>query len=146
ASRCCALGALCRTRRPWTRAAAPAGVAAAVGAGILIRETVISGSLDAGGRSLSEVARYSATGLDFLTRHERHGPESFVFLGWLTPFVAIAGFALIVRARRRGLAVALGLGALVPVLLALGTHLPLYAFIWHHFAPLRYPRVPERLM
>src|SRR5207237_6631608 len=138
ASRCCALGALCRTRRPWTRAAAPAGVAAAVGAGILIRETVISGSLDAGGRSLSEVAAYSATGLDFLTRHERHGPESFVFLGWLTPLAAIGGLVLLARARRYGLTAALGLGALLPVLLALGTHLPLYSPLWHAFPPLRY--------
>jgi hypothetical protein len=40
--------------------------------------------------------------------------------------------------------VALGLGALVPVLLAFGTNLPLYSFLWHHLPPLRYPRVPER--
>jgi hypothetical protein len=30
------------------------------------------------------------------------------------------------------------------MLLALGTHFPLYSTIWHHFPPLRYPRVPER--
>ena len=50
------------------------------------------------------------------------------------------------RARRWGLALALALGALVPVLLAFGTNLPLYSFLWHHFPPLRYPRVPERQM
>src|SRR5439155_2579333 len=38
----------------------------------------------------------------------------------------------------------LAVGAVVPVLLALGTHFPLYATVWHHFPPLRYPRVPER--
>jgi hypothetical protein len=32
------------------------------------------------------------------------------------------------------------------VLLAFGTHFPLYETLWHHFPPLRYPRVPERLM
>jgi hypothetical protein len=34
----------------------------------------------------------------------------------------------------------------VPLVLALGTHFPLYATLWHHFPPLRYPRVPERQM
>jgi hypothetical protein len=34
----------------------------------------------------------------------------------------------------------------LPVLLAFGTHLPLYSALWHHFPPLRYPRVPERQM
>src|SRR5207248_4636290 len=28
----------------------------------------------------------------------------------------------------------------------LGTRLPVYSFLWHHFPPLRFPRVPERLM
>jgi hypothetical protein len=42
--------------------------------------------------------------------------------------------------------IALGIGGAVPVLLALGTNLPLYEFLWRHFPPLRYPRVPERLM
>ena len=121
-----------------------AAVALAIGAGLLIRYTVIAGSISAGGRKLSDVSRYSATGLDFLTRHERHGPESFVFLGWLTPAAALAGLWLL--RHRRGLALVLGLGAVIPILLALGTHLPVYAFLWHHFPPLRYPRVPERLM
>ena len=40
----------------------------------------------------------------------------------------------------------LAIGALVPMLLALGTHFPLYSTLWHHFPPLRYPRVPERQM
>jgi len=141
-----ALYALCRTRRPLPLAAAGCGAVAAIAAGILIRQTTIVGSLDSGGRSLAEVAGYSATGLDFLTRHERHGPESFVFLGWATPLAALAGLALLVRARRYALAAALGIGALVPILLALGTHLPLYSPLWHALPPLRYPRVPERLM
>ncbi len=81
-----------------------------------------------------------------LTRHLRHGLESFVFLGWLTPLLAVAGLVLLWRARRFGLAAALAIGTVVPILLALGTHLPLYSAIWHHFPPLRFPRVPERQM
>src|SRR5262249_28668947 len=85
-------------------------------------------------------------GLDFVTRHVRTGLESFVFLGWLTPLLAIAGLAVLIWARRYALAVVLGIGALVPILLALGTNLPLYSTLWPHVPPLRSPRVPERLM
>jgi hypothetical protein len=138
--------ALCRSRSPWLLGGALVGVAAAVGAALLVAELNISGSISSGGRALQEVAHYSATGLDFVTRHRRHGPESFVFLGWVTPLLAAAGLILLVRARRLGLALALGIGALVPIVLALGTHFPLYAWLWHHFPPLRYPRVPERFM
>jgi hypothetical protein len=60
--------------------------------------------------------------------------------------LALAGLVALVRARRLGLALALAVGAVVPILLALGTHFPLYAWLWHHFPPLRYPRVPERFM
>jgi hypothetical protein len=135
---------VCRARDRWTLVGALAGVAAAVGAALLVSRFAISGSIASGGRSLREVSVYSADGLDFLSRHRRHGPESFVFLGWLTPLLALVGLALVVRSRRLGLALALAVGAVVPVLLALGTHFPLYATIWHHFPPLRYPRVPER--
>jgi hypothetical protein len=122
------------------------GAVLAVLAGILIRQTVIAGSIDSGGRSLAEVRVYSATGFDFLSRNTRHGVEAFVFLGWLTPLLAIAGLALLVLGRELRLAIALGVGAVVPVVLALGTHFPLYSPLWHAFPPLRYPRVPERLM
>jgi hypothetical protein len=135
---------LCRTRDPWTLAGALAGVGLAVGAALLVSRFAISGSIASGGRSLREVSAYSADGLDLVSRHRRHGPESFVFLGWLTPLLALVGLAVVLGARRFGLALALAVGALVPILLALGTHFPLYATIWHHFPPLRYPRVPER--
>jgi hypothetical protein len=138
--------ALCRARDPWRLLGALAGAACAVGAALLVSRLAISGSIASGGRSLSEVAVYSADGLDFLSRHRRHGSESFVFLGWLTPLLALVGLAALVRVRRLGLALALTVGAVVPILLALGTHFPLYATIWHHFPPLRYPRVPEREM
>jgi hypothetical protein len=141
-----ALYAVCRTTIRRDLIATGVGVVAAVAAGILIREAVIAGSIDSGGRSLREVGVYSATGLDFLTRHARHGVEAFVFLGWLTPVVAVAGLVLLVLTRELRLAVVLGIGAVVPVVLALGTHFPLYSPLWHVFPPLRYPRVPERLM
>jgi len=115
----------------------------AVAAALLVGHFSTTG-LGSGGRSLREVAHYSATGLDFVTRHDRHGLESFVFLGWLTPLLALAGLVLLLQARRFGLAAALAIGAVVPLLLALGTHFPLYSELWHHFPPLRYPRVPER--
>jgi hypothetical protein len=138
--------AVCRTRDPLLLGGALIGVLAGIGAGVLVQHVAISGSISSGGRTLREVTHYSADGLDFVTRHRRHGLESFVFLGWLTPLLALAGLALLVRARRIGLAVALAVGAIVPILLALGTHFPLYSTLWHHFAPLRYPRVPERQM
>lgn len=139
-----ALYAVCRSRDLLVLAGAALATLAAVGSGLLVGHFAVSGSIGAGGRSLREVSHYSASGLDFVTRHPRHGLESFVFLGWLTPLLALAGLALLVAARRWGLALALLLGALVPILLAFGTNLPLYSFLWHHFAPLRYPRVPER--
>jgi hypothetical protein len=138
--------AVCRSRDRWTLAGALVGAACAVGAALLVSRFAIHGSIASGGRSLREVAVYSADGLDFLNRHRRHGPESFVFLGWLTPLLAIAGLVVVVRARRYGLALALGVGAVVPVVLAFGTNFPLYDWLWHHFPPLRYPRVPERQM
>jgi hypothetical protein len=138
------LYAVCRSRDAWTLAGAVAGVALAVGAALLVSRLAISGSIASGGRSLGEVAFYSAEGLDFLSRHRRHGSESFVFVGWLTPLLALAGLVVLLRARRFGLALALAVGVVVPTLLALGTHFPLYSWLWDHFSPLRYPRVPER--
>jgi hypothetical protein len=135
------LYALLRGGRAGTVAAAVPAVAAA----LVVGHFSTSG-IGAGGRSLREVAHYSATGLDFVTRHPRHGLESFVFLGWLTPVLAAAGLVALLVARRYGLAAVLAVGAIVPMLLALGTHFPLYEPIWHHFPPLRYPRVPERQM
>lgn len=133
-----------RERRVWIAAAV--GVALAAGAGLAYERLIVAGSIDKGGRSLAEVQAYQATWLDFVTRFERHGSESFVFLGWATPLAALAGAVLLARARRRRLLAALLVAAVIPCLLALGTNLPLYGTLWHAFPPLRYPRVPERLM
>jgi hypothetical protein len=130
-------------RRRW--AVAVGGAVAAAGAGLLVREVSIKGSVNAGGRSLAEVQLYQAHVSDFWTRHEAHGSESFVYIGWATPFLALAGLVVLWRGRR-GLALVLGPGALVPMLLALGTNLPVYEPLWHALAVFRFPRVPERLM
>jgi hypothetical protein len=139
------LYALVRSRERVVLGGAAAATALAVGAALVVGAFDVSG-IGSGGRSLREVTHYSATGLDFVTRHPRHGLESFVFLGWLTPLLALVGLILLVRSRRYGLALAFAVGAVVPMLLALGTHFPLYSTLWHHFPPLRYPRVPERQM
>ncbi|HST26043.1 MAG TPA: hypothetical protein VLJ76_08625 [Gaiellaceae bacterium] len=122
------------------------GVALSIGAGLLIDRVVVQGSVSAGGRSLSAVSAYSADWLDFFTRHERHGSESFVFVGWVTPILALVGLYVLARTARRWLAAVLGLGALVPMLLALGTNTPLYRPVHAVVPGLQYPRVPERLM
>jgi hypothetical protein len=124
-----------------------AAAAVSVGAAILVRQTVIKGSTQSGGRSLDEVSQYSARWGDFLSRHVDHArSEQFVFLGWATPLVALSGLLVLVAARRYGLAVTLGIGALVPIVLALGTRTPLYSALWHMLPPFRFPRVPERLL
>ena len=146
------------------------GVGAAVAAGVLVWATAVRGSVGAGGRSFAQVERYSAAVPDFLSRDGRHAIESFVFLGWLTPLLALGGLALLLlrpsntllrapdRARDqaqresdtvlrgRRLAAALGLGALVPVLLALGANLPGYEALWRAVPGLETTRVPARLM
>ena len=51
----------------------------------------------AGGQPLAEPGRYSADWLDFFGRDPRHGSESYVFIGWMTPLVAIAGLVVLAR-------------------------------------------------
>jgi hypothetical protein len=67
-----------------------------------------------------------------------------VFVGWLTPLLAIVG--LVAIRRRRGLALVLGLAALVPCLLALGSNLRGYETVWRVVPGLDSTRVPERFM
>jgi hypothetical protein len=121
------------------------GVLAGAVAGFVAEAVVVAGSTESEGRSLAEVTYYSASPLDVLSRWRLHGPERFVYLGWLLPILAVMGLVLLAR-RRRGLAIVLGLAALLPVLLALGTNLPLYETLRDVFPPLRYPRVPGRFL
>lgn len=102
---------------------------------------------EAAQRPFSEVERYSATLAAFVTRDPGEF-ERFVYLGWLLPLAALAGLALCYRNTKflsRGTAVVLGLGALVPCLLALGANLPGYALLWRN-SPLHATRVPERML
>ena len=91
-----------------------------------------------------QVERYSAEVSDFVRRAVGAGIEELVFLGWLTPLVALVG--LVALRRQRGLAVLLGLAALVPCLLALGANLPGYETLWRVVPGLESTRVPERFM
>ena len=119
--------------------------AAAITAGLLVYVLSIRGSVGAGGRSFAQVERYSAEPFDFVSRSIRDGIESFVFLGWLTPLLAIAG-AIAVARRDRRLAAILAAGAILPIVLALGSNTPLYEPLWRIVPGLGHTRVPERLM
>lgn len=122
------------------------GAAAAVAAGVLVRLLVIAGSIAGGGRSLESVDLYSAELGDLISRELGRQPERFVFLGWVTPPIALAGLVLLVRRGQRGLAALLGVAVVVPVLLALGTNTPFYEPVRTVLFPLRFARVPERLL
>jgi hypothetical protein len=127
------------------------GAVAAVGVGFWIRYTVIAGSIEAGGRSLGEVRQFQADWTDLATRGvprpgDVFAAERFVYVGWLTGILAIAGLVLLLRGRRLALAAVLGLAAVVPLLLAMGTNMPGYAALWDALPPFRFPRVPERLV
>ena len=122
------------------------GVLVAAGAGLAAEALVIAGSTASEGRELAEVAQYSADGADLASRWRLHGLERFVYLGWLTPALALAGLLVLVRRGRPWLAAVLAVAAVVPVVLALGTNLPLYETLRDLFPPLRYPRVPGRFL
>jgi hypothetical protein len=121
------------------------GAGASTAAGVLVWLTEIRGTTGASGRSFGDVGRYSAELLDFVTRHSRHGFETFAFLGWLVPLAALVGLALLSR-RDRGLAAVLGLGVLVPIVLALGANTPVYEPLWDVVPGLGQTRVPSRFL
>jgi hypothetical protein len=130
-----------RTSFAW----ALAGSLVAVGIGVAVRYALIAGSPEGSGRSVGELRRYSTEPLDFVNRWHAPRSEEFVYLGWLTPALAVAGLVYLAR-KRRGLAVLLGIATLLPVLLALGVNLPGYEPLWRHFGPLHFTRVPGRLL
>ena len=96
-------------------------------------------------RRSSATRRRSATS----SRRDPGEFERFVYLGWLLPCSrSPASGACVFRNtsfRSRRLALVLGLGALVPCLLALGANLPGYGLLWRN-TPLHATRVPERLL
>ena len=118
---------------------------AAIAAGVVVWALSLRDTVE---RPFSEVERYSATVGDFLSRDPGEF-EQFVYLGWLLPLLAVVGLGCLcfrntISSGRR-LALVLGLGALVPCLLALGSNLPGYGFLWRN-TPLHSTRVPERLL
>ena len=129
-------------RSEWWKAGV--GVGAATAVAIVVQQVVVAGSVVGGGRRFDEVERYSAEVSDLFTRAVGSGIEEFVFLGWLTPLLALAGLWVI--RERRGLAILLGLAVVVPTVLALGANVPLYEPLWRALPPLRFARVPERLL
>ena len=131
---------------PLAAAWAGAGLVAAIGAGLAIHLTIVRDSAESEGRSLHEVGEFSASYWDLVSRWMPNQPERFVYLGWLLPVLAVAGAVVLWQSGRRSLTALLGLGALLPPLLALGTNLPLYELLWNAFPPLRFPRVPGRLL
>jgi hypothetical protein len=120
-------------------------VVPALVAGLAAYGAAVRGTTGAGGRSFGQVERYSADPSDLVSRH-RHEIEQFVYLGWSVLALSLVGLALLVMSRRRGLAAVLGIGALVPILLALGANLPGYETLWRHLPGLHNTRVPERLL
>jgi hypothetical protein len=133
-----------RLRRRLVGALVGAAIAATVGG--LAWAATVPGSVASRGRSLRTVERYSAEWNDLVSRRLGGDLEEFVFLGWLTPLLALAGLVMLVLGGRRGLAALLGVATVVPILLALGANLPTYEALWNALPPFRYPRVPERLM
>jgi hypothetical protein len=116
-------------------------VAASAGAGLLVWALSIRGSIG-DSRSFGQVERYSADLADFVSRDPRHGLEAFVFVGWLTPVLALTGLALI----RSRIAIGLGIATGLTMLLALGSNLPGYESLWTAVPGLGATRVPGRLM
>jgi hypothetical protein len=128
-------------RGDWWKAGT--GIAAALAAGLLVDRWAVAGSIGTG-RSFVQVERYSAELTDFVTRGIGSGSEELVFIGWLTPLLALAG--LVAIRQRRGLAAVLAVAAVVPCLLALGGNLPEYETVWRVVPGLDSTRVPERFM
>ena len=131
---------------PLAAAWAGAGLIGAIGAGLAIHLAIVRDSAESEGRSLQEVGEFSASFWDLVSRWMPNQPERFVYLGWLLPLLAVAGAVVLWQSGRRSLTALLGLGALLPPLLALGTNLPLYELLWNAFPPFRFPRVPGRLL
>ena len=110
----------------------------------VVERWAVAGSIGTG-RSFAQVDRYSAELSDFVDAGVGSGIEELVFVGWLTPLVALAGLvaaASPARARARPRRSR----SLVPCALALGANLPGYESLWRTVPGLDATRVPERLM
>ena len=128
-------------RLPWAALlAAPALAAGLIADALAVRDTT-------GGRarSFGQVEHYSAELSGFVSRDSKQ-LEQMVYLGWSILLLALVGLAALFLRRRWGMAFVLGVGALVPILFALGGNLRGYETIWKHVPGLRHTRVPERIL
>jgi hypothetical protein len=132
--------------RPGPFAWMAGGVLVGMAAGLLVRETIIAGSIAAEGRSLAQVELFQSNWLDLLSRLRRRGLEPFAYVGWLLPLAALAGIVLLARRRQRWLAALLAVSVVLPLLIALGTNFPAYEALRDLIPPFRFPRVPGRLI
>jgi hypothetical protein len=131
----------CLVRLPWAALLAIPALAA----GLLASHLVIRHTTGARSRSFHQVEHFSAPLSGFVSRDSKL-LEQMVYLGWTVLALAIAGFVALLLRRRWGMATVLGLGALVPILFALGSHTPGYETLWRHLPGLEHTRVPERIM
>ena len=119
--------------------------AALFAAGLVAYVLAVRDTTGASGRQFRQVEHFSASASDFFSRNT-DDLEQVVYLGWTVVGLALAGLIVLVLRRQLGLALVLGLGALVPILFALGSNLPGYETLWRHLPGLHHTRVPERLM
>ena len=128
-------------RLPWAALLA----VPALGAGLLANALVVRHTTGSRSRSFHQVEHFSA-GLSGFVSRDSELLEQMVYLGWSVLVLAIAGFVALLLRRRWGMATVLGLGALVPILFALGSNTPGYETLWRHLPGLQHTRVPERIM
>ena len=128
-------------RLPWAALLALPALAA----GLLANALVVRHTTGAHSRSFHQVEHFSA-GLSGFVSRDSELLEQMVYLGWSVLVLAIAGFVALLLRRRWGMATVLGLGALVPILFALGSNTPGYETLWRHLPGLQHTRVPERIM
>jgi hypothetical protein len=131
----------CLVRLPWAALMAVPALAA----GLLANALVVRHTTGARSRSFHQVEHYSAGLSGFVSRDSKL-LEQMVYLGWSVLLLAIAGLVALLLRRRWGMATVLGLGAIVPILFALGSHTPGYETLWRHVPGLQHTRVPERIM
>jgi len=128
-------------RLPWAALLAVPALAA----GLLANALVVRNTTGSRSRSFHQVEHFSADLSGFVSR-DSELLEQMVYLGWSVLALAIAGFLALLLRRRWGMATVLGLGSLVPILFALGSHTPGYETLWRHLPGLQHTRVPERIM
>lgn len=121
------------------------GIGASAAVGLLIKDSLIDDSAASQGRTLAQVEMFQASWLDLFDRFGDPAKEQFVYVGWLTLALGVAGVVLLAR-RKPWLAALLAVALVIPLLLAVGTHLPSYEPLWRNLPPFRFPRVPARLL